>query len=394
MDPVDVTPGLRADQPTGPLPGVGDPGQATNAPLWPDEPPPPPPARRLPKWPFVVVGLLLLAGASVAALWPLNVPYYALSPGPVNDTSDFVSVADAAEETGDLFFLTVSLREINAFEYLGALLSNEVDLRPRENIRPAGVTSEELRLQNLELMETSKDNAMYVALTQLGYDVVFDGTGAVVSSLLDGSPAEGLIEVGDLITAVDGEVVEFSADASDLVGGHAPGDVVEFVLDRSIDEDEVDTLTIEVTLVPYRFEEEDGSITEDPDRGMVGLMLLNGPTNISFPVDIDIDAQNIGGPSAGLMFTLEIMNQLTDGQITNGHRIAGTGTISPDGVVGAIGGVRQKVFAAIEVGADYVLVPEGNYEDALTAAGDEIEVVSVANIEQALAFLETLDPVH
>ena len=380
MDHIDVASGPEAAAPS-------------DEPTWQEAPPPPVVAPlKLPKWPFVLAGILLLLGAATAVLWPFNVPYYALSPGPVNDTSDFVMVADAPEEDGDLFFLTVSLREINALEYVAALVDSEVDLRPRDNIRPAGVTSEDLRLQNLEMMETSKDNAIYVALTRLGYDVTFDGSGAVVSTLLDGSPATGLLEVGDLIVAVDGEPVEFSSEAAEKVGGHAPGDVVALTVERTDEAGEVETFTTDITLAPYRFESEDGSIEEDDDRGMVGLLLLNGPTTVEFPLDIDIDSQNIGGPSAGLMFTLEVMNQLTDGALTKGHRVAGTGTISADGEVGAIGGVRQKVFAAREIGAEYVLVPAGNYADALTASGDDIEVVSVATVEDALDFFEDLDP--
>jgi PDZ domain-containing protein len=379
MDHIDVAPGPQ----TGMHPDEPTPEQAS---------PPVVVRARLPKWPFVLVGILLLIGTVIAALWPFNVPFYALSPGPVNDTSDFVTVADAAEEDGDLFFLTVSLREINAIEYVAALINGEVDLRPRDNIRPAGVTSEDLRLQNLELMESSKDNAIYVALTQLGYEVTFDGSGAVVSTLLDGSPAAGLLEVGDLIVAVDGETVEFSAEAADMVAGHAPGDVVELTVERPAEDGAVETFTTDITLAPYRFENEDGSVEEDDERGMIGLMLLNGPTTVEFPLDIDIDSQNIGGPSAGLMFTLEIMNQLTDGALTKGHRVAGTGTINADGEVGAIGGVRQKVFAAREIGAEYVLVPAGNYADALTASGDDIQVVSVATVDDAIAFLDDLEP--
>jgi len=107
-------------------------------------------------------------------------------------------------------------------------------------------------------------------------------------------------------------------------------------------------------------------------------------------VDIEIDSQNIGGPSAGLMFTLEIINQITEDDLTRGQAIAGTGTIARDGTVGPIGGVKQKVFGAIDAGADYVLIPSANFSDAVEAAGDDIQVVEVATIEDALAFFETL----
>ena len=123
---------------------------------------------------------------------------------------------------------------------------------------------------------------------------------------------------------------------------------------------------------------------------MVGVLLTSGPTQTVFPVDIEIDSQNIGGPSAGLMFTLEIMNQLTDDDLTKGRAIAGTGTIARDGTVGAIGGVKQKVFGAIDAGAEFVLVPAANFPDAVEAAGDDITVIEVATIADALDFLEAL----
>ena len=359
---------------------------------WSEGPPDVRPRPKLPKWPFFVAGFLLLIGAAVAASWPINVPYYALSPGPVNDTSDFVTVDEpVGAEDGDLFFLTVSLREINALEYLGAVLNEQVDLSPRENIRPAGVSQDDLRRQNINLMETSKTSATFVALTRLGYDVTFEGAGALVTSIVEGSAADGVIEPNDVIVAVDGEPVEFSSDAVELVSGHPPGDTLTLVLERTDTDGEVEELTVDVTLGPFRFEREDGTVDEDQDRGMVGVLLDNAPgATVVFPVEVDIDAQNIGGPSAGLMFALEIMNQLTEEDITKGHRIAGTGTIDADGNVGSIGGIRQKVYGAIGVGAQYVLVPERNFDDAVDAAGDDIVVVNVATVDDALAFLEGL----
>jgi PDZ domain-containing protein len=123
---------------------------------------------------------------------------------------------------------------------------------------------------------------------------------------------------------------------------------------------------------------------------MVGVLLDNNEPIVEFPIDVEIDTQNIGGPSAGLMFTLQIMDQLTGGEITKGERIAGTGTIARDGTVGSIGGVKQKIHGAIDAGARAVLVPAGNYDDALKAAGDDIEVVRIVTIDDAVAFLKTL----
>ena len=103
-----------------------------------------------------------------------------------------------------------------------------------------------------------------------------------------------------------------------------------------------------------------------------------------------IDNQNIGGPSAGMMFTLEIIDSLTEEDITHGRRIAGTGTIDADGNVGAIGGMKQKTYGAIDAGAEYLLVPAGNYDEAVAAAGDDISVVRVETLDDAMTFLNSL----
>ncbi len=353
------------------------------------------PRRRLPVWPFVAAGVMLLVGAFVlaAVAIPISMPYYAMSPGPVSDVSDYVEVEDPSDTTeGELFFLTVSLQEVNVLEWVGAKLDSRVDLAPRENIRPAGVSQEQLRAQNLALMERSKDDAKYVALTYLGYEVTYIGSGALIMSTIEDSAADGVLMAGDVIRAVDGEEVEFSSDAVRLIGGRAPGDSLTLTIERVDAEDPANVEVLEITLVlgPYRFVDDDGNVLDDPDRGMAGVMLDDAPVDVVFPVPVDIDSQNIGGPSAGLMFTLEIINALTEEDITQGRRIAGTGTINSDGEVGAIGGIRQKTYGAIDAGAEYILVPSNNYADAVDAAGDDIEVVEVATLQDAMTFLASL----
>lgn len=356
--------------------------------------------RRRRVWPWVLAGFLLLVGVAAAISWPIKVPYYALSPGPVEDTSDYVSVGEPAGEPseGELLFLTVSVRETNLLGYIGAMLAEEVDLAPRENIRPVGVSQGQLRRQNLDLMETSKDYAIFVALDRLGYDPELVGSGALVAQVVEGSAAEGTLELGDVVVAVDGQPVQFNSDATAMVAGHAPGDTIEITVERTVGEgeteaeDEVETLTFPITLTPFRFLQEDGGVEEDPERGMVGILLTNDEVSVDFPIAVTIDSQNIGGPSAGMMFSLEVYDQLSDGDLTAGYRIAGTGTIDINGDVGGIGAVRQKVFGAIAVGADYMLVPASNYEVAADAAGDDIDVIRIETIDDALAFLETLTP--
>jgi PDZ domain-containing protein len=359
----------------------------------PDSPlPATPPRRRIPVWPFILAGVMMLVGAFIfaAVAIPISMPYYALSPGPVADVSDYVQVANPSTTTkGELMFLTVSLQEVNVVEWVAAKLDSHVDLAPRENIRPAGVSEEELRQQNINLMDQSKQDAKYVALTYLGYDVTYHGSGALVNSTIADSAADGVLQDGDVIIAVDGKKVEFAKDAVDMISGRAPGDQLVLTIQRT-EPDKVDTLDIPLVLGPYKFVDEKGNVLDDPKRGMVGVMLQNAEVQIDFPVDVNIDSRNIGGPSAGLMFTLEIIDELTAEDITHGHRIAGTGTINADGVVGPIGGIRQKTFGAIAAGAEYLLAPSEDYLEAVDAAGDDIKVIEVANIQDAMTFLDSL----
>lgn len=343
--------------------------------------------RRMPKWPFALAGSILAGGVALAFVLPINMPYFALSPGPVSDVTDYIDVPDAAEETGDLFFLTVTLKEVNLLEYVAAWLDSEVDLNPRETIRPAGVSQEELRSQNLSLMESSKQNAVCVALTKLEYDVRCNGTGALVSSVIPGSAADGIILENDIIVELNGMSVQVPEDLFAALAGRAPGEMVLVTVDRGRPDEGRGRVALTVTLGVFR--SVDGA-TVDETRGMIGVRPVQAPAQVEFPVDVVIDSQSIGGPSAGLMFTLEIMNQLTPSDLTNGHRIAGTGTISPEGTVGPIGGVRQKIFGAINAGAEYVLVPRVNYPTAIDAAADDITVVQVDTIDDALAFLGSL----
>jgi len=341
-----------------------------------------PSRQSIPKWPFVLAGLLLAIGVAVAIAWPIKVPYYTLSPGPLYDTSDFVFVVGEEAEyeiDGELFFLTVSLSEANLFEYVAGQINPKVEVAPRENFRPPGVSQEDLRRENLARMEQSKTDATFVALTKLGYEPTYTGTGALVIETVPDSAADGVLLTDDVIVAIDGTPVAFRSEVVDRLAGMDVGDQVTLTIERAADgSGEAEVVDVDVVL---------GVHTDDPNRPMVGVLLDNNAPIIDFPVDVETDTQNIGGPSAGLMFTLEIMNQLTEEDLTDGRRIAGTGTIARDGTVGGIGGVQQKVYGAIDAGAVVVLVPASNYEDALEAAGDKIVVVRVETIDDALEYL-------
>lgn len=341
------------------------------------------PTEPYPKWPWVVAGILMVIGIAIAIAWPITVPYYALSPGPVYDTSDFVTVEGGnVSENGELFFLTVSLKEANVFEWAAGHLDSSVDIRPRENIRPSGVSPEQLRRESLAAMDQSKNDATYVALTTLGYEVTLIGTGALVIETVPDSAAEGVLFPNDVIIEMDGQPIAFRSDVIAELSGLAVGDVVSMLVNRPDDvEDTLEELEVDLTLGPH---------VDDPSKPMIGVLLDNNEPIVEFPVNVVIDSQNIGGPSAGLMFTLQIIDQLTPEELTKGNRISGTGTIARDGTVGPIGGVKQKVYGAIDAGSRAVLVPAANFDDAVEAAGDDIEVVRVETVDDALAFLDSL----
>ena len=341
------------------------------------------PPEKYPKWPLFLAGGLILIGIAIAILWSVTVPYYVVSPGPVYDTSDFVTVdGGTVSENGELFFLTVSLKEANVFEWAQAQLDPKVKLSERRNIRPDGVTQEQLRRESLASMNQSKIDATYVALTTLGYEVTLIGTGALVIETVPDSAADGVLLPNDVIVEMDDRVIAFRSDVIDFLEPFEIGDGVTVTVER-LNEDGNAFVTEEFELVL-------GPHTEDSSRPMMGVLLDNNEPIIEFPVEVNIDSQNIGGPSAGMMFTLQIIDQLTPGQLTNGQRIAGTGTISADGTVGSIGGISQKVFGAIDAGAVAVLVPAGNYDEAVVAANGRIEIVRIETIDDALAYLETL----
>jgi Lon-like protease len=365
---------------------------ASEADGWDSVPPSLQPPERPPKWPFVTAASLAAVALAVAIAWPIDMPYYAWSPGPVEDAADVIDVEDGNDAVGDLLFLTVEQKEVNLIEYVAALIDPEVDLVGRERVRAPGVSPEELRRQGLDQMVTSQETAKYVALTKLGYEVTFEGHGARIIQVVPGSAAVGHLDAGDVIVAVDGEPVEFVTEAVELIGSRVPGEVITLTFVAAGDDPSTAEATdVEITLGPFVEVDEEGNVVgQDDDRAMVGVLLENADPQFIFPVDVAIEADNVGGPSAGMMFTLEIMNELSDEDMTKGRRIAGTGTIDPDGVVGAIGGVRQKVFGALAAGAEAVLVPAANYDAALEAADGRIDVVRVETIDDALEYLAGL----
>ena len=188
-----------------------------------------------------------------------------------------------------------------------------------------------------------------------------------------------MLEPGDVILEVNGlEVADGDAFVYE-VQEYGTGETITLAGTRA-----GEPLSVEVTL---------GIHPELEDAPWIGVAFESNLVGLAIPIDVVIEAGGIGGPSAGMMYALAVIDLLTEEDLLKGHRIAGTGVIRFDSSVGAIGGVRQKVYGARSVGAEYILVPEENYEDALAAADGDIVVEKVATLQDALDFLDSLEPV-
>jgi PDZ domain-containing protein len=263
-------------------------------------------------------------------------------------------------------------QDVNVFEALIAGIDPTIDLVPKGAFRRAGESDEDYRNRVLQQMDDSNFRSISVALDYLGLEMI--PTEVVINEFVEGVPAESVLELGDSIVAVNGATIAKVDDIRQVTEGMSVGDVLTMTVIRG--ELEVD-VNVELT------ERED-----EPGVAMIGVILgeLTGP-----PFPLSIQAGDVGGPSAGMMHTLAIIDTLTEGELTKGHVIAGTGTIKVDGTVGNIGGIRQKVVGAEAAGAEYILVPQGNYDSALTAERTVIEIVPIATIDDAIEFLERLE---
>lgn len=311
---------------------------------------------------FFVLGLVMVA-------WNVPLPLIAYSPGPVADAVDAVVVDGATvyDADGELIMLTVAGQDINTFEAVIAAVDPSVDVLARDVVRRPDESDEDYRRRNLRLMDQSTATAISVALDQL--DVEEDPQVFITGYAAD-TPAGEVLEIGDRIVSLAGEPVEATGELAGVLDQAAPGDTVSIEVERG-----GEIRPFEVELVPGE---------EDPGRPIIGIFVRD------LPFWVEVDPGIVGGPSAGMIYTLAIIEALTPESLAGGAVISGTGTVDLDGNVGSIGGVRQKVVAAEAAGAEYMLVPEGNYEAALTAPAGDIELVPVATIDEALDFLASL----
>jgi PDZ domain-containing protein len=319
----------------------------------------------------VMLILLGLAGAR------MPVPYAALSPGPTLDTLGSVENQQVIRVVGrepnrvagHLNLTTVSVRDhLDLFSALSGWFDGESAVVPREELFPPDRTEKQVDEQNAQEFSQSQNNAVVAALRELRFPEKI-----VVQDLAADSPSKGKLETGDVLEKVGGVAVPDLGALEKLLTRTAPGTTV--TVDYRRDHKPART-TVTLGKAPKR------------PGGALGVIVAMNPVA---PYDVDINVrEDIGGPSAGLMFALGILEKVGPTELTGGRFIAGTGTIDPDGKVGPIGGIPLKMIAARHKGAAVFLVPADNCDEAERATPDGLQLVKVTTLHDAVSALQTL----
>lgn len=334
--------------------------------------------RKIKKRWYVLGGIVFVLVSAVISASLIRLPYFTLSPGSVRNTQKVIDIADAPsfDNDGEVDYATVSMKRATILGALAGWMDDSVEVIDEKKILGDNTESENREI-NLRDMTDSKQVATYVALSHLGYDVTTSGTGAVVTSVLAGSAADGHLAVGDTVVRAEGHEVTQAVELVDVIATLAPGDVLHLVVQRPEGGDEREE---SVTL---------GAREDDPTKALLGVSSATRDLQFHFPVQVNIDSGSVGGPSAGLAFTLGIIDRMVPGSITGGLKVATTGTINIQGDVGPVGGVPQKTVAVKRSGAQLFLVPSSEYEEARRFAGD-MRVEPVDTLDDALEVLATV----
>lgn len=328
----------------------------------------------------LLLASLLAVGLSVGAL-QARVPYVALGPGPIYDTLGEtedgkpvieIDGAPSYPTDGRLDLTTVGVQaDLTLVEALRGWFSRDLAVVPREVVYPPGQSDEQVQAQNTEAMRTSQESAEAAAARQRGARI----SEVVVAQVASDAPAAGLLQEGDVLTRLDGTEVRDAAELRALISANQVGEAVRVDYVRDGQPGSVDIVT--------------GRAGDDgPGRPVIGVVTEEKPLDL--PFDVTISLQEVGGPSAGLMFTLGVLDKLGEASLTGGKHIAGTGEIEADGTVGPIGGIPQKLIAAKAEGAAAFLVPADNCAEALLRPPDGLPLLKIATLDDALAGLEAL----
>lgn len=324
----------------------------------------------------------ILALPLVVALWIAAVvaplPYVVYSPGITLDVlgegadGEIVQIGDEKTYRTDgqlmltAVYVTRPASKVNIFEVMGAWIDRDKAVLPYDAVYAPDQTREDVEVQGAVAMASSKDTAVAVALQALGRDVE---SVVEVLQVRDGYPAEGELEVGDVLLRVAGRDISTPQDVVDAVQSVPAGESVEFEVRRAGADTSVTVLPRDVDGTP-----------------MIGITPGAG-YDFPFEVDVNVDPA-IGGSSAGLIFALAVYDTLTPGSLTGGEAVAGTGTVAPDGTVGPIGGVSQKIASSREDGAELFLVPAANCDEARSARNGDMRLVKATTFDDTLASIK------
>ena len=321
---------------------------------------------------FVVVAVLGLLGGFA------HVPYVALGPGPTYDTlgsdggTEVVHVAgqNTFPTGGHLTMTTVSLTDqVTLFGALGLWVSGRYALAPREEYFKPGESEQDVKKENVQAFQDSQSNAEVAALRYLGYPIK-----VLVAQIVNGSPADHVIAAGDKLLTVNGKPATDADAVRAALQSTKPGDKVDVTFQHGTDQPRSAQIVL--------------GRSSDRDWGFLGVSPVDR-ADVNF--DVTISLANVGGPSAGLMFALAIVDKLTPGELNGGKSIAGTGEIDEKGDVKPIGGIPFKMIAAREAGATTFLVPADNCAEAKQHAPDGLQLVKVTKLADAVQELNDLN---
>ncbi|MBO0677607.1 PDZ domain-containing protein [Mycolicibacterium sp. S2-37] len=329
------------------------------------------------------ISTLLVALVPVVALFVLlsavTVPFVSLGPGPTFDTLGEVDGKEVVEiegtevkpTSGHLNMTTVSQRDgLTLAQAMALWMSGREQLVPRELVYPPDKSKDEIDEANTTDFRRSEDDAQYAALSYLKYPEA-----VTVESVTDPGPSAGKLNDGDAIDAVNGKPVANVDEFQAILKATKPGDDIVLDYRRKDEANPIGTATVTLGTNP------------DRDYGFLGIAVVDAPWA---PFTVEFNLANIGGPSAGLMFSLALIDKLTTGDLNDGKFVAGTGTIDGEGEVGPIGGITHKMLAAREAGATVFLVPADNCPEAKTDPQEGLEMIKVGTLTEAVDALNTL----
>ena len=315
----------------------------------------------------------MLGAVALGAAWLLPSDSYLLLPDRAKPLEEKVTVQGEKDGgAGGIYYVDVIVRKATLLEELvSGLRPDGADLVPEQALVPPGSSFRERRRQNLRQMDRSQEVAAAVALRELGYEIDAEPEGALVVAVAQDAPAAGKLQPTEVIVAVDGAAVRTPDDLRRLIAKHEPRDTVRLRVRAGGATRVVEVGTIESP--------------EEPGRPIVGIQVEQF-AEIELPISVEIELGGVGGPSAGLAFALDVVEELR-GDVDRGLRVAVTGELELDGGVAPIGGVKQKVIGARRAGADVFLVPAGdNAQEARRYAGN-LRVIPVESFRQALRAL-------